>query len=170
MRSALFWIVGASLAFFLTAGAFLVLANFGTAPKASDPIPSPGPTEGGPRGPKLTLSFSDERLEALERRREQTLTLYLKNGSEEELESVDLELAVSSEDTKHPEVRRYHETVERLAPGEVEAVDMTVDLSPIRPVEGMVVLGEGPGRHREVLEARADAPGATAVKTAVVSP
>jgi len=171
VRSALFWLLGASLAFFLTAGAFLVLANFGTTPRANDPIPQPEPSEGGPRSPKLALSFSEEGLKALERSQDQTLTLYLENSSEGELKNVDLELTVYSEDTAAPRMRRYRETVAGLAPGEVEAVDLTVDLSPPRPVESLAVLGEAPGSVREVLEARADAPGATTVvKTAVVGP
>ena len=171
MRSALFWLAGASLAFFVTAGAFLVLANFGIAPKASDPIPRDGPSGGTTQGPELALSFSEEELGELERRRNQALTLYLENRGEGELKSVDLELTVSSEDTAHPRVRRYRETVARLAPGEIEAVDLTVDLSPPRPVESLAVLGNGPGSDRKVLEARAYAPGGTTVvKTAVVAP
>ena len=172
MRSALFWLIGASLAFFVTAGAFLVLANFGTTPRASDPIPRSGPSERGPQGPKLALSFSEEGLKGLEMRRNQALTLYLENRGEGELGSVDLELAVSSEDTASPRVRRYRETVSDLAPGEVEAVDLTVDLSPPPPVVGLAVLGEEePGGDRGILEARAYAPGAPAVvETAVISP
>lgn len=170
MRSALFWMAGASLAFLLTAGAFLVLANFATTPRVSDPIPRPEPSEGGPRGSGLALNFSEEGLEALERRQDQPLTLYVENRGEENLETVELELSVSSEDTESPRVRRYRETVEGLAPGEVETVGLTVDLSPASPVEGMAVLKEGRGSVREVLEARAYAPGVTAIKTAVVSP
>ena len=84
---------------------------------------------------------------------------------------MDLELTVYSEDTAAASMRRYREKVAGLAPGEVEAVDLTVDLSPPRPVESLEVLGEAPGSVREVLEARADAPGAaTVVKTAVVAP
>ncbi len=171
MRSALFWLVGASLAFFVTAGAFLVLANFGTAPRASDPIPRSGPTDGAPRGPELALNFSEEGLGELERRRNQTVTLHLRNKGEENLEGVALELEVSSEDTAYPRTRRYREEVTRLAPGEVEEVDLTVDLSPSPPVGGFAVLGEELKGDREILEARAYAPGEpVVVKTAVVSP
>lgn len=171
MRSALFWLIGASLAFFVTAGAFLVLANFGTAPKASDPIPRNGPTEQGPSGPDLALKFSEERLKDLERRRDQTLTLYLENRGEGDLGTVDLELTISTEDAARPEVRRYRERVAGLAPGEVKTVDLNVDLSPPPPVESMAVLGGGSGGDREILEARAYLPGgAVVVETAVLSP
>ena len=171
MRSALFWLFGASLAFFVTAGAFLVLANFGIAPKTSDPIPRTGPSEEGPSGPNLALNFSEERLEKLERRQNQTLTLFLANRGEADLGSVDLEVTVSTEDTANPRIRRYRETVAGLAPGEIEAVDLNVDLSPAPPVESMAVLGDGSGGDREILEARAYPPdGAVVVETAVLSP
>jgi hypothetical protein len=171
VRSALFWLLGASFAFFLTGSAFLVLANFGTAPRANDPIPQPDLSDEGSRNPELALSFSEEELEALERRQDQTLTLSIENRGEGELKSVDMELAVYSEDKAYPRVRRYRETVAKLAPGEVEAVELAVDLSPPRPVESLAVLDEDPGSARQVLEARAYAPGAApVVKTAVVAP
>lgn len=171
MRGALFWLIGASLAFFVTAGAFLVLANFGTAPRASDPIPRPEPSEQGSSGPDLALNFSEERLKELERRQNQTLTLYLENRGDGELESVDLEVLVSSEDTAHPRVRRYQETVVGLAPGEIETIDLRVDLSPPTPVGSMAVLGEQPAGNREILEARAYPPGGNVViETAVLPP
>ena len=172
MRSALFWLFGASLAFLATAGAFLLLANFGTAPRANDPIPRSSTSEQGPQGPEFALNFSEERLEGLQRRRNQTLTLYLENKGESGLQRVDLELTVSSEDTTYPRVRRYTETVRDLAPGAVEAVDLTVDLSgPPPPVESLAAIAEKPGDEREILEAWAYAPGAPAVvKTAVISP
>ena len=171
MRGVLFWLVGASLAFLITAGAFLVLANFGTAPTASNPIPRTDPSERGHQGPQLALSFSNERLEGLERRQNQPLTLYLRNSGDEELRNVNLRLTVSSEDTTHPRVRRYRETVADLAPGEDAKVDLTVDLSPLPPVESLTMLGHDPEGAREILEARAYAPGARAVvETAVISP
>ena len=46
MRDVIFWLSGAALAFFITAGAFLLLANLATAPSekrlTADP-PRPGP-------------------------------------------------------------------------------------------------------------------------------
>ncbi len=171
MRSALFWLIGASLAFFATAGAFLVLANFGTAPKASDPIPRPEPSKQRPSGPDLALNFSEERLKEVKRRQNQTLTLFLENRGDGELESVDLELVISSEDTAHPRVRRYQETVVGLAPGEIETIDLNVDLSPLPPVESPAVLGEHSGGNREILEARAYPPsGDVVIETAILSP
>ena len=171
MRSAIFWLMGASLAFFVTAGAFLVLANFGTAPKANDSITRPESSGGEPRGPQLALNFSEEGLQGLRRSQGQTVTLYLENRGEKDLESVNLELAVSSEDTTRPGTRRYSEGITRLAPGEREAVDITVNLSPPPPVGGFAVLDEGPESDREILEARAYAPGQSpVVKTAIVSP
>ena len=171
MRGAIFWLVGASLAFFVTAGAFLLLANLGIAPKASVPIPRSGATEQGPQGPELALRFSEKRLEKIERRQNQSLTLYLENRGDEGLKSVDLELRVSSEDAASHSARRYKETVLDLAPGEVEEVAMTVDLSPTPPVESAAVLDQEPGGDREILEARAYALGEpVVVETAVLSP
>ena len=171
MRGALFWLIGALLAFFVTAGAFLVLANLGTAPNASVPIPRSGAPEQGPRGPELVLSFSEEQLETLERRRNQTVTIYMENEGDEELESVDLELKVSAEDSAVHGARRYEETVPDLAPGEVEEVALTINLSPTPSVGSAAILGQEPGGDREILEARAYVPGEPVViETAVLSP
>ena len=172
MRSALFWLIGASLAFLVTAGAFLVLANFGIAPKANDPIPRTGPSDRGPSGPELALKFSEERLEGLEKRPNQTLTLYLENRGDEDLGNVDLEVTVSTEDTARPWTRRYRKTVAGLAPGEMAAVDLNVDLSPAPSVKGVAVLDDSPGGDRQILEAKAYPSGGAVVvvETAVLSP
>ena len=171
MRSALFWLAGASLAFFATAGAFLVLANFGTAPRAIDPIPQNGPSGQGPPGPDLALRFSEEGLENLERRKDQTVTLFVENRGDEDLASVDLILTVFSEDTTHPGTRRYRETISGLVPGEIERIDLTVDLSPTRYAESMAILGVQPQGDRQILEARAYPPGGSVVvETAIISP
>ena len=170
MRGALFWIIGASLAFFATAGAFLLLANFGVAPKANDPIPQNEPSGQSTAG--LTLNFSEEGLEGLERGKDQPLTLYLENRGGTALDSVGLMLTVSSEDTANPRTNRYRETVTALEPREIRRVDLEVDLSPSRRTESMAALLEDqPQGHREILEARAYPPdGSVVIETAVLSP
>lgn len=169
MRGALFWLIGASFAFFATAGAFLLLANFGVAPKANDPIPQNEPSGQSPPG--LTLNFSEEGLEGLKRSKDQTVTLYLENRGDEDLKSVNLVLTVSSEDTADPGTRRYRETVTTLTRREIRRVDLTVDLSPSRSTESMALLNEQPQGDRKILEARAYPPdGSVVVETAVLSP
>lgn len=169
MRGALFWLIGASLAFFATAGAFLLLANFGVAPKANSPIPQNEPSGQSPPG--LALNFSEEGLEGLERGKDQPLTLYLENKGDKDLDSVGLVLTVSSEDTANPHTRRYRETVTALAPREIRRVDLRVDLSLSRHTESMALLKDQPQGNREVLEARAYPPdGSVVIETAVLSP
>ena len=171
MRGALFWLGGASLAFFVTAGAFLLLANFAVAPRASDPIPQNNTSGQSPPAQGLALSFSEERLEELQRSKDQMLTLYLENRGDGDLASVNLVLTVSSEDTARPGIRRYRETVADLAPGEIQRVDLMVDLSASRHTESMAVLEGASHGDREIVEARAYPPGGSMViETAILSP
>lgn len=168
MRSVLFWLFGASAAFFATAGAFLLLANLGAGPGESGPIPRA--PKAGPAGPALDLRFAEDRLGELRRAPGQTLTLYVENRGDTDLPTVDLTLTVTSEDTAGSDARDYRESVEDLAPGERAAVEMEVDFSPPMPAkEAGAGPGDDPEEDREVLEARASAPGeASAFETAVL--
>jgi hypothetical protein len=66
MRSAALWAAGAALAFFLTAGAFLFLANLATGPAAED---LPATPARGETGPALDLDLNRDRLSPWNRRR-----------------------------------------------------------------------------------------------------
>ena len=174
MRGVALWVLGAAVAFLVTAGAFLLLANLGGTPAASGPIPRADPSEAQDSKPILVLDLPEDRLEGLERRPGQVLALDVENGGDEEIPSVDLTLDVTSGNTAQPRKRSYRETVERLTPDELATVEFEIDLSPTMPAGGR----EGPAppasadpQAREILEVRATTPrGASAVKTAVLAP
>ena len=169
MRSIALWLLGASVAFLATAVAFLLLANLGSNSTTGDPIPRAEPSDSESQRPTLVLNLPEDRLEGLEREPGQKLTLDVENGGDEELPSVDLALDVFSENTAQPHTRYYQETVEKLAPGDVAAVDFEIDLSP-SPDESKVGPSSELQENREILELRATAPdGTSAVKTAVLA-
>lgn len=172
MKGVVLWALGAIAAFLTTAGAFLLLANLGDNPAASDSIPQADPSKVQGSGPTLLLDLPEDRLDGLEKRPGQRLTLDVENGGDEELPSVDLTLDATSGNTARPRKRSYRETVGRLAPGESTTVEFEIDLSPQMPAEGREVNPTGADpQPREVLEARATTPeGASAVKTAVLAP
>ena len=168
MRGIALWLLGASVAFLATAVAFLLLANLGSHSTTGDPIPRAEPSDSESQRSTLVLNLPEDRLEELEREPGQKLTLDVENGGDEELPSVDLALDVFSENTAQPHTRYYQETVEKLAPGDVAAVDFEIDLSP--PAESEVGPSSELQENRKILELRATAPdGTSAVKTAVLA-
>ena len=160
------WLLGALAAFFLTAGAFLLLANLGAGPGRSGPIPQDPRAESPEAGPALSVRFAQGTLEELETSTGQTVVLYVENLGEEEIPAVDVGLAVASESTAGTPERDYGISVANLAPGETRTVEMEVDLSaPIAAESGELATSGG----REILEARATAPGdPSAIQTAVL--
>ena len=160
-RGVLLWLLATSAAFLATAGAFLLLANLGAGPeRSSNPIPRAPEAA----GPALALRFAEDWLGELQRRPDQSLTLYVENRGDRKLPEVALTLDVASEAAPESDPRRYRARVEGLTPGERRAVGMQVDLSP---------RAKTPGAHdqREILEARATTPGGvSAVETAVLAP
>ena len=172
MKGVALWASGAVVAFLTTAGAFLLLANLGGNPAASDPIPRADSSLAQGSGPMLLLDLPEDGLEGLEKRPGQRLTLDVENGGDEELPSVDLTLDATSGNTARPRKRSYRETVGRLAPGKSTTVEFEIDLSPQMPAEDREANPTGADpQPREVLEARATTPeGASAVKTAVLAP
>lgn len=166
MRGLLLWLAATSTAFLATAGAFLLLADFGAGPaRGSGPIPR---APDGGAGPALGLRFAEDRLGELERGPDQPVTLYVQNRGERELAAVELTLDVASEAALDTAPRRYRATVRELAPEERRAVTVEVDLSPPAEDGGYA---PGPEDARQILEARATAPGGiSAVETAVLTP
>lgn len=168
MRTFAFWSIGALAAFFVTAGAFLFLANLGSDPGRGDPIPQePSASDAGPA---LALRFSKSRLEELENSTGQTVRLYVENLSDEEMPEVDLLLVVTSDSTVRDLRRDYERSLKNLASNERRTIEVVVDLSPPLPAEsrdserGLAAEGT-----REIVEARASAPGGrSAVRTAVL--
>ena len=164
MRGILLWLAATSAAFLATAGAFLLLADFGAGP-GSGPIPRAPDAA----GPALALGFAEDRLGELERSPGEAVILYVENRGDGELPAVELTLDVASEAAPEAGARRYRASVEGLAPEERRAVTVDgVDLSP--PAEDDEP-AESPEDAREILEARATAPGGvSAVETAVLTP
>ena len=156
------WISGAALAFLLTAGAFLLLANLGTAP--SEKSLEPDPRSGGSEGPDLELGLDEGQLAALEALPNQTLDLVVENGGQRALSDVNLTLEVSSENTALTDASYYRRTLEELGAGETVKVDFVLDLSP----PAQTVPGQ-PEPPRTLLEIRATTPdGSSAVKTVIL--
>ena len=171
MRGVALWVLGASVAFLATAGAFLLLASLG-GPATSDLIPRIEPSAPVSSGPTLVLKLPEDRLEGLKRGPGQRLAVDVENGGDEELPSVNLALVVASENTARPRARYYWGTSEKLAPGEAATVEFEIDLSPPAPAESSKDgSGSGSQEEREILEIRATTPeGDSAVKTAVLAP
>ena len=167
MREVVLWISGAALAFFVTAGAFLFLANLANAP--FDKSLTPDPSSRG-SGPALELSLDEDRLASLRPLPGQSLELAIKNEGNKQLSDVNVTLGVSSENTALPDSRFYRQTVEKLPPGGTATVDFEFDLSaPEQPVARPPAAVPEPSR--KILEIRATTPsGVSAVRTAILPP
>jgi hypothetical protein len=164
VRGAVLWISGAGLASFLTAGAFLLLANLGTGPSEKSLAPHPRPAGSGPA---LGLHLDEGELASLHALPDQRLKVGVRNTGDEHLRDVHLTLEVSSENTALSNARYYRETVVSLAAGRTEAVTFDLDLS--APEGTGLAAHASPEPPRTILEVRATTPtGVSAVKTAVV--
>ncbi len=163
MREAAFWVSGAAVAFFITAGAFLLLANLGTGPSEKNLPADPGT---GKSGPDLELNLGEGALTNLAPLPQQRFDLRVENVGSEDLSDISLTVEVSSENTAFPDARYYRETVEKLAAGESTIVPFYLDLS--TPQAGLTV-PEAPEPPRTIVEVRAATPeGVSAVKTAIL--
>jgi hypothetical protein len=162
VREAALWVSGAALAFFITAGAFLLLANLGTGPSEESLPPDPRPAESGPA---LELHLDEDQLASLRALPDQRLDLGVENPGDEELSDVNLTLEVSSENTALSDARYYREKVDTLAAGTAVTVRFYLDLS-----EGEGTIAPAvPEPPRKIVEVRATTPtGVSAVKTAIL--
>jgi hypothetical protein len=168
MRDLVFWLSGATLAFLLTAGAFLLLANLATAP--SEKSLAPGPGSGG-SGHTVDLRLDRERLASLKPLPDQRLDLVVENEGAEHLSDVNVVLIVSSENTALADSRFYRQTVERIPAGGVANVHFEFDLAaPKRPSATRPPI-QAPEPSREILELRATTPeGGSTVRTVILPP
>ena len=165
MREVAFWLSGAALAFFVTAGAFLLLANFATVP--SERSLTPGGASGG-SGPSMNLALNPERLASLKPRPNQSLHLLVKNEGTRQLSNVNVTLSVSSENTALSDSRYYQRTVDKVAAGRAANVHFGFDLS---PPKGSIAGPRTPEPAREILEIKATTPeGVSMVKTVILPP
>ena len=164
MREAALWVSGAALAFFVTAGAFLLLANLGTGPSEKRLAPDPGPARSGPA---LELNLDEGELASLRALPDQRIEVGVKNSGDEGLRDVHLTLEVSSENTALSNASYYRETVDTLSAGRGVTVPFYIDLSSPE-VTGLAVPAI-PDQPRTILEVRATTPtGVSAVKTAIL--
>ncbi len=166
MREMALWISGAALAFFVTAGAFLLLANLATVPSEESLRSDPPPKHSGV---DLELDLDEDRLASLEALPAQSLDVTVRNGGDEALSDITLTLNVSSENTSLP-VSHYHGgKVEKLPAGGTARVHFEFDLSAPEAQEASRTLAAVPEPAREILEIRASTPeGAPAVRTAIL--
>jgi hypothetical protein len=164
VRGVVSWASGAVLAFLLTAGAFLLLANLGTGPSERSLPPDP---RSGASGPSLALSLEADQLVSLDRFPDQKLVLGVSNEGDRDLSDVNLTLKVFSENTAISEARYYRATVRSLSAGETIDANFEVDLSP--PIGAGRAYSGGSDPPREIIEVRATTPeGVSAVKTAIL--
>ena len=160
MRGAALWAAGAALAFLLTAGAFLVLANLATGSSAEN-LPA-APAQGRP-GRALDLDLNRDRLASLEPSTGQELLLTVENAGDRPFSSVNLTLEASSGDTANPDSRYYRQTVRDLKPGQQRDVRFPIDLS------DPPAASSTPDDRSKILEIRATTPeGVSEVRTAIV--
>jgi hypothetical protein len=162
VREAALWVTGAALAFFVTAGAFLLLANLGSGPSEQSLPPDPQPARSGPA---LELNLDEGELAALRALPEQRLDLRVENPGDEDLSKVNLTLEVSSENTALSDTRYYRKSVDELGAGGNVTVSFNLDLSSPEDPDPVAV----PEEPRTILEVRATTPtGVSAIKTAIL--
>ncbi len=166
MREMALWISGAALAFFVTAGAFLLLANLATVPSEQSLKPDPSSRRSGPN---LELNLDEDRLAALEALPAQSLDVMVRNRGDEALSGIDLTLHVFSESTSLLESHFYRRRVERLPAGGTANVHFELDLSAPETKASRPLAAAVPEPPRKVLEIRASTPdGVPAVRTAIL--
>jgi len=167
MRDVVFWLSGAALAFLVTAGAFLLLANVATAPSEKSLNPDRAP---GESGHTLDLQLDRERLASLEPLSDQSLDLAVENEGGEQLSHVNVTLSVSSENTTLSDSRYYRQTVETLPAGGTANVRFEFDLgAPEQPVARPPAATLEPSR--EILELKATTPdGSSTIRTVILPP
>ncbi|MDQ3862472.1 MAG: hypothetical protein M3317_03035 [Actinomycetota bacterium] len=167
MRDIVFWLSGAALAFLVTVGAFLLLANLATTPseKSLRPHEAPGASEH-----TLSLILDREQLASLQPRPDQRLDLAVENGGAKPLSDVSVTLSVSSENTAVSDSRYYRKTVENIPPGEDASVRFAFDLSvPEQPAARPPAATLEPSR--QILELRATTPeGDSTARTVILPP
>ena len=167
MKDIIFWLSGAALAFLVTAGAFLLLANLATAP--SQKRLNPDQASGG-SGQSVDLILDREQLASLRYLPNQSLTLVVENEGGEQLSDVNVTLIVFPENTALSDRRYYRQTIEKIPAGEAASVRFEFDLL-IREEPVARPPTANPEPSREILEIRATTPeGNSTVRTVILPP
>jgi hypothetical protein len=162
VREAALWVSSAALAFLVTAGAFLLLANLGSGPSEKSLPPGPRPARSGPA---LELNLDEGELASLRALPDQRFEVGVENPGDKDLSHVNLTLELSSENTALSDARYYRRTVEELEAGRSVTVSFNLDLSAQEKTNPAAI----PEAPRKILEVRATTPtGVSAIKTAIV--
>jgi hypothetical protein len=166
MRDIIFWLSGAALAFLVTAGAFLLLANLASVP--SQKRLNPDQARAG-SGQSVDLILDREQLASLRYQPDQSLALVVENQGGEQLSDVNVNLEVFSENTALSDSRYYRQTVQKIPAGEAASVRFEFDLLvPEEPVARPPTANPEPSR--KILEIRATTPGGTSTVRTVILP
>lgn len=165
MRGVVVWFSGAALAFLLTAGAFLLLANIATIPAEKSLAPEPPEAASTPI---VELEPKANQLASLKLQPDQSLDLTVRNESDAPLSDVNVTLGVSSENTALSGSRYYRQTVEKIPAEGTVRVPFGLDLSePEQRPTGRPASEPA----REILEIKATTPdGISTVKTVILPP
>jgi hypothetical protein len=165
MRGVAIWLSGASLAFILTAGAFLLLANIAAIP--SEKSLTPKPPEAASRS-VVGLELNEDQLASLETEPDQSLDLTVRNERSAPLSDVNVTLSVSSENTALSGSRYYRQVVGKVPAKGTADVSFGLNLSePRQRVTGRPASEPA----REILEIKATTPdGISTTKTVILPP
>jgi hypothetical protein len=167
MRDIIFWLSGAALAFLVTAGAFLLLANLASVP--SQKRLNPDQARAG-SGQSVDLILDREQLASLRYQPDQSLALVVENQGGEQLSDVNVNLEVFSENTALSDSRYYRQTVQKIPAGEAASVRFEFNLL-VREEPVARPPTANPEPSRKILEIRATTPGGnSAVRTVILPP
>ncbi|HET7480574.1 MAG TPA: hypothetical protein VFJ72_13795 [Rubrobacteraceae bacterium] len=161
MKGVILWLSGAALAFLLTSGAFLLLANASGGPSEKSLRPDSPSAESGPA---LDLQLGRDYLSSLKQRPDQKLSIGVHNAGSQKLSDINVSVKVYSENTALSDVRYYRSSIKDLAAGETVTADFTLDLS----FAGQNT-DQGAEPARAIIEVRAATPsGVSSVRTAIL--
>ena len=166
MRDIIFWLSGAALAFLVTAGAFLLLANLASVP--SQKRLNPDQARAG-SGQSVDLILDREQLASLRYQPDQSLALVVENQGGEQLSDVNVNLEVFSENTALSDSRYYRQTVQKIPAGETASVRFEFNLL-VREEPVARPPTANPEPSRKILEIRATTPGGTSTVRTVILP
>ena len=166
MRDIIFWLSGAALAFLVTAGAFLLLANLASIP--SQKHLNPDQARAG-SGQSVDLILDREQLASLRYQPDQSLALVVENQGGEQLSDVNVNLEVFSENTALSDSRYYRQTVQKIPAGEAASVRFEFNLL-VREEPVARPPTANPEPSRKILEIRATTPGGTSTVRTVILP
>ena len=168
MRGVAVWFSGATLAFLLTAGIFLLLANLATIPteKSLEKSLAPEPPEAA-SSPVVELNLNADQLASLKPEPDQSLDLRVRNEGDTPLTNLNVTLRVFSENTALSGSRYYRQMVEKVPANRTADVPFGFNLSePKQRVTGRPASEPA----REILEVKATTPGGISTTKTVILP